>query len=454
MTIACKPTFNWESICNRQSIVLLFSSLILTLGFMSPWYQLPQSTLEVFHTTLALAKILQALVILFAGLSIFSIFWTSYRRAIRLLFWAGLVGGLLFPYLVTTWNPSLAFIASSYYQQGAQVSDHIDRNFSEVQAQWKQGIALDLPEKPSSTFEMSIQDARFFQMSSWDKILLDGLSYNNGALAFIGKGWFFYLSGLVLGLIGFYLALETDGLAFLLQDINRFLPIVFFLFLIIFSSLVGINIFNYKLDTAFAKGNYVQVISESKVLASWYPRLKGDEAFLERLARSEFYTGKVESPLIDLIKGIENYRQENFREAEAFFQASLEADPNNFLARGYLATALLHQGAESLNTPRDRNAATAATYFEKAAQVFPGHVEALYDLMLARTINGEFQASAAIAQKIIEGQQYFQEPKIGLIGQAYVHLAWAEYSQDNTDATWERYRQSIDSQKWDKSSIK
>jgi hypothetical protein len=45
--------------------------------------------------------------------------------------------------------------------------------------------------------------------------------------------------------------------------------------------------------------------------------------------------------------------------------------------------------------------------------------------MLARVVNGEFDKSALVAQQIIETQQYAQKPSFSLLGQAYVHSAWA-----------------------------
>ncbi|MDF5721438.1 MAG: hypothetical protein PUP91_13355, partial [Rhizonema sp. PD37] len=217
--------------------------------------------------------------------------------------------------------------------------------------------------------------------------------------------------------------------------------------------IITVNLVNYNLDTQFAKGEYDQVVNISKTLTLWYPPLQGDVAFLERLGRAEFYTGKPELALINFVKGLESYRIGDFQSAENYFKSSLDIQDNFFLARGYLSSANLNQGVNHLNNPNNRNPGSAVDIFERILRIFPGHVEALYDLMLASVVNGEFQKSADVAKEIISEQQYFQQQRIGLMGQAYLHLSWAEYHNGDFNKTWERYRQSVDYKSWKKSLV-
>ena len=72
--------------------------------------------------------------------------------------------------------------------------------------------------------------------------------------------------------------------------------------------------------------------------------------------------------------------------------------------------------------------------------------------MLARAVNGEFEKSASAAQQIIETLKYFQKPSFALLGQTYLHSAWASYHDGNLAKTWNQYRQSIDSSAWKESN--
>jgi len=442
--------YSWFSWLNRQKITFFIGFLVLVPGIIFPWYRLPSQALETFGTNLFWANTARFLVAFFAVISVAFTFRFSVNRAARLFLWIGLLTVLLFPYFITTWSPTVAFIASSYYNQGDKVSIHIEKNFSEVQSQWKQNISLDKPDTPPKIFEISIQDSRFFQMSSWDKVLLNGFGYKNSFFAFIGKGWSLTLIGLTISLFGVYLSPKIQNLNVFVQDMKLFLPGATCLLVLILISIIKINIVNYQLDTQFAKGEYSQVITNSKNLVNQYPPLQGDEVFLERLARAEFYADQPNLALMNFVKGLERYRISDFNKAENYFQKSLDIQPNCFLVRGYLASAILNEGVSYLNQPNTRKPGAAADIFEKAVSIFPGHVEVLYDLMLARVVNGEFQKSAEVARKIIEGQQYFQERKIGLLGQAYLHLTWAEYENGDINKTWERYRQSVDTKAWNK----
>jgi len=477
-----KKKYRWLTFFQREKLTLFVGCLVLLLGAIYPWYQLPPQSLEGFETNLVFTNIGR----FFAGVCVIIGLAFTFKFRIscapRLILWIGLIATLSFPYFIVTFSPTVAFLASSYYQQGEYISNHVDKNFSEVQAQWKQEIFLDQPESPPSTLVMSIPDSRFFQMSSWDKVLLEGFGYKNSFFTFIGKGWSFTVFGLVISLIGLYLGVETlpvtspqpaeksnGGWALptlqvakvrssrfnpFLQDMSRLLPGTSLFLAIILFSIIGINIVNYKIDVQFAKGEYLQVITTSKILVKWYPAFQGNLSFLERLAKAEFYTETPDPALINFVKGIENYRNGDFLSAETYWQKSVALQPNHFLFRGYLVAAMLNQGVSYLNNSNNRKPAAAADIFERVLQIFPGHVEALYDLMLARVVNGEFQKSAAVAKQIIDEQQYFQEQKLGLLGQAYLHLAWAEYNNGDVNKTWERYRQSTDMKTWGKSTLK
>lgn len=441
-----------RGLLNREKITLFIGCLVLSAGAIFPWYRLPKPALEIFDTNLNFTIFPKILMAIIAIMSFASIFVFNFRRILRLLFWMGLIVVLLFPYLVTTWYPNISFLASNYYQQASSVARHVDRNFSEVQSQWKQNISLATPQAPPDIFEISITDSRFFQMSSWDKILLNGYGYKDSFLAFIARGWIYSLFGLVISLIGFYLRQAENNLH--IQDINKAIIIFGLIFSIIFVSIVGANIVNYHLETQFAKGEYTAVVNRSKILAALYPPIQGDKDFLERLAKANFYTDNSDPALTNFVKGIENYNIGNYIAAENYFQNSLKIKPNIFLFRGYLASSILHQGVSFLQESNNRNPGAAADIFEKVLSIFPGHIEALYDLMLARTVNAEYQKSADVAQQIIDEQSYFQEPKIGLIGQSYLHLTWGEYHNGDVNKAWERYRQSVDSSAWKKGTGK
>jgi tetratricopeptide (TPR) repeat protein len=151
---------------------------------------------------------------------------------------------------------------------------------------------------------------------------------------------------------------------------------------------------------------------------------------------------------VNIAKGLESFRQKNWLNAEKYFQESLKLKPNMFMVRGYLASAIVNRGISDFNNLSNHNAATASDVFEKALAVFPSHTEAMYDLMLTRAVNGEFDKSADTALKIIESQKFAQRPRSALLGQAYLHLAWKGFKNNDYQNAWQRYRQSVDDSKW------
>ncbi|NEO72728.1 tetratricopeptide repeat protein [Moorena sp. SIO3H5] len=456
---------------------LFVASLALLSGAKSPWYNLPQESLDAFDTNLFVINSVRYLVILFPLIILIALFIDAFHPVARLMLWVGLFAVLLFPYFFTTYSPTVTFLSTSYSQQGNRASSHVEKKFSHVNAQWKQNIVLDASKPLPSIFSFKIPDSRFFQMSSWDTVWLEGFGYKNGFFSSIGKGWSSTITGLVIGLIGLYMGLGTKGIDGLIKDMTRLLPVLGLVLGLIVISLIGVNIINYQIDALFAKGEYNNVVAKSEQLSSWYPPLTGDLSFLIRWGKASFY-GKESNPaLINFVKGIERYNLGDFAQAERYLQASLQIQPNLFLAKEYLASDLINQGVEyakytdgpkkpvkSVPVPyrgnfRDSSQAQArassqrptgaAEYFERAIEVFPDHIEALYDLMLVRAINGEFEKSAQAALKIIDAEKYLQLPNVALLGQAYMHLTWADYHGDDIETAWKRYRQTADSGTWE-----
>ncbi len=440
---------NWF---NREKITLCIASLALALGAIFPWYSLPPEALKTFTTDLSLANTGRYVAAFFAVSGFVYTFLFGLTRIPRLPVWGGLIGVLIFPYLLTVLSPTVTFLAASYYEQGLRSTQHVERNFTQVQAQWKQNILLPESIPVTSVVNFSITDTRFFQMPSWDEVVTKGLAYSNQFFGFIGRGWVFTVIGLVIGLAALYLGLADENLNLFLKDMGKVVPGVGLLFAVLIFFQILPNIINYQLDTMFVKGEYHQVISSSQSLASWYPLLNGDAEFLQRMAKARFYGNEPEDPALTYFaKGIERYRLGDLLKAEDYFQRSLDIQPRHFLVRGYLATTILNEGVNYLNDSNSRKPETAAERCEQVLRIFPNHVESLYDLMLARAVNGEFEKSAVAAQQIIKTLKYFQKPSYALLGQAYLHSAWASYHNGDLTESWKQYRQSIDSTVWKES---
>jgi hypothetical protein len=437
---------------NRGKIVLLVGGLALFLGIKTPWYALPSETTDVYKITLNSILIPGSfLAASFLALNLISIFVkNNQNRYLRIAYWIGLIAVLLFPYWVTTWFPKIDFISTYLYEQGDSVTQHIHSNFPLVQSQWKQNIQLYQPTSIQSNFDFTIEDNRFFQISSWDRFLVEGLGYTDGFLSFIGKGWIFTLIGLIISLLAFYLLLERGKIQEFIRDFTAILPCIIVLSLTLCFSLVTPNIINFQLDLMFVKGQYHQVKSLSQQLIFWYPPLKGDQAFLQRMALAGSYSNEPDDALIAFVKGLEHLSSRDLLGAANYFRQSLNIQPDYYLARGYLAFSILREGVNYFNDVNGKKARAAADAFEEVLQIFPGHTEALYDLMIARTVNGEFNESATVAQNIISLQRYHQLPDLALLGQAYLHLSWAAYHNGNTAQAWKYFRNSVDESSWEK----
>jgi hypothetical protein len=433
---------------NRQSIILLIGSLALILSARSGWYALPTDTLQAFGVSLTLANYYRIVPALFGLLGIGLTIWRMNIQALRMLFWSGLIIVALFPYFQITWSPSTTFLSNNLFRQNARVDRHVERNFSEIQAQWKQNILLAEPDTPEPSLNALITNSSFLQFPNLEIFLTNILGYDVSFFSYISLNWVVAIIGFSIFLFGLYLDKIELSILLLTKDLGKLVPWIFVGFICLSISILLPNIIHYHLNIAYAKGDYQFVESMSKTLAILYPPLQGDSYFWERRAKASYFNVQSEPYLVNIAKGLESFRQENWLNAEKYFQESLKLNPNIFLVRGYLASAIVNQGISNFNNLSNRNAATSSAIFEKALAVFPSHTEAMYDLMLTRAVNGEFDKSADTALKIIESQKFAQRPRSALLGQAYLHLAWKGFKNNDYQNAWQRYRQSIDDSKW------
>jgi len=431
---------------HRRNILSLVAALILAFGTLYPWYCLPSKALETFQIRLTVAQLGRVLALTLALLTCVSLFHRISNRILRLFFWISLLAVLLFPYIVVTWSPAVNYLSTSYYKQSSRVNRHIEKNFPNVQAQWKQNILLDRSTPVASVADFSIGDVRFFQMASWDRLLVRGLGYGNNFFAFVGRGWGYTVSGLVLCLLAIYLSFGDRGLDIFTKDATNFAPWFGVGLMILSISLVAPNIINFQLDSLIAQGKYYQVINLSNAIGLWYPPLKSDSRFLCRMARAAFYGNASNLALVSFAKGVEEYNLNNYFEAERYFQQYLNDDSTSFVTKGYLATTYINKGVSYFNA---RKPEIAANYFKKALQIFPNHVEGLYDLLLAEVASAKFEDSAKSAQKLIETQRYSQLPSLSIIAQGYLQKSWTEFRSNDPVRAWNLYRQSIDKESWD-----
>ncbi|MBP0015540.1 MAG: hypothetical protein J7545_16185 [Roseofilum sp. SBFL] len=464
----------------RSHLLMAIATLFLLKSILNLWYTLPPETLSSFNANLSPLNFWRYLGLIPLGLMLSVLLGWRNTQLHQRLTWMLLILVFLYPYYTVTWSPRVFFLAKSLYQQREAITLHVEQNFPEVETQWKQNIEFGIYQPVTSIFESQITDRYVFQPSSWEWMVKSIFGYSDAFFNSIGRGWSFAILGLSFSLLAYYLNLGDQRLSAWIEDLRSLSPWFFLLVLFILGSTLTVNLVNHHLETEFAKGNYSQVIQQSQRLAQWYPLVEGDQSFLGRWAKAGWYSKQPNPALIAFTQGLERYRLDNYTQAISYFQQALRLNPHFYLAQGYLATTQLNQGIDQfkqpvvpkrqrdkpfpytydlLDSPNYQNRARqpnnakpmlTAQYCEESLKSFPNHLEALYTLMVIRVVNRDFPGSAQIAKKLINLQPYFQQPMLAVVGQAYLHLSWENYHDQDLDQAWQRYRQSVDRKIWEK----
>ena len=159
----------------RANGVYALGCLLLLQGIENDWYHLPPEALEVFHTSQFWLQYMPRIgVAIFIATGFGWLLWRWPQVIPRLPYWGGLFLVLLFPFFLTTWAPSISYLATAYNEQNLEVVRHVEKKFPEVQAQWKQNVSFDQHRPVQSVFAFNIESRSFFQLSSWERVILDG----------------------------------------------------------------------------------------------------------------------------------------------------------------------------------------------------------------------------------------------------------------------------------------
>lgn len=447
----------------RTQWLLLGALGALTLGAALPWYTLPQASLDAFNSSLWLPNLMRAIPVIGAvviGCS-FASSALMERQFVRLLFWAALSLCLLFPLLVATLCPAIAYLAAAFDQQRESVAYHIETHYPEIHVEWKQSIDIDpFAEVRPYAFDgltrgyidplmtlpnahpFVIDNAEFFQLSSWDRFIMEGLNYLPGFLAAAGWGWPVTVIGLIVCLIAVYLSTPAK----VTVDLRAFRPCIVAGVIAVLLVIVGPCLVTRQISSWQAKGQHEIAAKAARVLYTIYPPIRGDTAFMLQLAECNLATGRKTPGLMSFAKGIECWRADQLDRSRSFFENALADSPHSYLIRGYLSANLLRLGAQQFEQEQPL---AAADSFDLARRIFPNHLQAMYCQMIAQAAGADFEGSARTASEIRDLQHYFRQKSIAAMGQAHLHEAWADYRARRMPEAWQAYRQSVDPGIWE-----
>ena len=448
----------------RSEWLLAGAAAALLLGAALPWYTMPADTLTVFGSSLWVAKILHIVPIL-AALALAAMLLVrcsaTWRRRLRLVLWAVLPFALLFPFLVSTLSPAVAYVAAAFDQQRESTSYHIETHYPEIQSQWKHSIAIDPFEEVESYAPdgltrgyidpmqsmpngrpFSVDSSTFFQLSSWDRLVMEGMNFLPGFLASVAWGWPITLIGLVVALIACYISRPGALYSDFANIWPWYLAGVVGVFLILFVPCFVTR----QISTWIARGQYDRAATAAHALSACYPPMEGDTPFMLQLAEIDEHTNRSTAGVQQFAQGVECYRASRLDLARNYFEQAVAKADHNFLFRGYLAATLMRIGAQEF---QQNQPAAAANDFDRARQVFPNHLQATYCSMVARAAQGDYHGSMQAAQDLRKLQKYFRQASIAAMGQTFLHEAWSDYRAGDLPKAWHAYRQSVDVGTWE-----
>lgn len=435
---------------DRQRMAFFVAFLAFVPGASSPWYALPPEAVATFDIDLGWLAIGQWWCVVLLMSCLVLIIKLSSLIIFRVLFWSNLVFILFLPLVFMYFNNAATLVATDYHFQQLRIQQHLENNFPEVQAQWKQNITLSMAQPIPSIEPLTIVDSHFFQLSNWEQ-WLEGSGYSNPFFEFIGRGFVFGLIGTSVGIIALYLPSHNQRAddrrynRFRL-DLSLCLVALTLAFLGASGFVLSFSWLDHGIDIMLARGEYQRVLNRSRLVSVVYPFAWQDTHFLTRAAAAGLYESQPDKVLLAFAYGVESYSQKRLDAAYLHFQQALGSQPNCYLCREYLAATTLNLGVNAFNS---HHPSTAIEYFESTLQIFPQHLQALYYLMLAKAINHDFEASSLVGEAIMEVLPYFQLPSVALAGQVYLHRSWAYYEAGHLDMAWEEYRKSVDKRFWE-----
>jgi tetratricopeptide (TPR) repeat protein len=448
----------------RTQWLLAGACAALVIGAITPWYTLPAETLAAFGSSLWLPTIMRAIPAV-AAIVVARMLFSADRNGrlehSRKFLWACLFVILLFPCLVATFSPAVAYVASAFDQQRESVAYHIETHYPESQSQWKQSISIDpfeevRPYTPDGLTigyidtllalpngrPFGIDNTGFFQIASWDRMLMEGLNYLPGFLASAGWGWPVAIAALVTALAAVYIARP----AAFFWDLSKIWPWCLGGIAAVVLLILGPCFVTRQISIWQARGEHDRAATAAHLLYACYPPMQGDTSFMIQMAESDAVTNQSTPGVLQFARGVECWRADRLDMARNYFEQALAISEDNYLIRSYLSATLLRMGAQLFEQGQPL---AAASMFDEARRVFPNHLQATYCSMIAQAAHGNFPRSMQTASELRNLQKNFRQPSIAAMGQAFLHEAWADYRAGRLPEAWHAYRESVDPGIWE-----
>ncbi len=285
------------------------------------------------------------------------------RRRFRVFLWAAMPIALLFPFLVATLTPAVAYVAAAFDQQRDSVAYHIETHYPEIQSQWEQSMAIDPYEEvvpyapdgltrgytdPMRTLPngrpFDIDSTTFFQLSSWDRFVMEGMNFLPGFLASVDWGWPITVASLVTALITVYLVRPVS----LFRDLKKIgLWYVAGAAGILLVLLVPCFV-TRQISTWLARGDFERASVAAHLLYACYPPMQGDTDFMLQMDECDRHTNRSTPGVHPFAQGVECWRANELDLARDHFEQAVAQSKHNYLFRGYLSATLMRIGGAAV----------------------------------------------------------------------------------------------------------
>jgi hypothetical protein len=356
-----------------------------------------------------------------------------------------LVLALLFPHALLMWDPATSMQTALLTKQATDLDSEIYNKYLNKEIPWDPTARPSPVGHTISVFGFIVPDRDFLQLSNIAR-WIDGLGLGDRFLQFIGMGWVLALAAGVFLITGYYLPGRLPRPHPSRKRAAIGLTAAALLGIVLLGRLVVANYYLYEARDYEAQGLYHEAIRSYQEAVKWAPPLDDNSRFHSSLGTIYYHTSMDGEADFYNYLGDEYFTRGLLDRAEMEYRRALDIRPGHPIARSSLMVTLLNMGIEDYDQGRYASARAA---FEKALQIDPNDLHALYELGSCHIQLHNYDLAIAAMRRVIALQGYFQLPAVVVTSQCYFRISWCHYELGDYRRALEVSRQAVTLSEWE-----
>ncbi|MFT5082352.1 MAG: tetratricopeptide (TPR) repeat protein [Lentisphaeria bacterium] len=370
----------------------------------------------------------------------------GYKTIALKMLWLLLVLSILFPSILTYWDPQTKIDFEFLDSSMAKVVYQMEMQHDIQQSDWRiwQDFSAQSTHAINQVPSVLTWSLSMLLGSSLPAIVSGLLGFSDSFLAFSAKGWVLSIMGSLLGMLGIYLRADPDRLSFR-QSLKFFLKAFICLIFISQTPSMVAEYYYSRADYLATIGENGQAIDAYEQVVKFKPIYAYNSAYLIKLGH--LYKLKNCQTCLNtyLYEALTSIQNGNLSRAHYWLSRADKEYPRDKNITYRLSGVLNLMAADSFNA---HHYSQAAQLWRQSLMLTPTSASSWYGLSISALVLKRMDLSSLYSQQLFTLQQNMGFKSLVIPAQIHLYKSWFLFDQGNYAAAHDVYRTSKLPESW------